>query len=133
MLFRSSTNQFDAACGFGGYRESGIGREGGLEGLFEYLKPAGNGDLEEDIPPPAAGSRGLPTAAGSIDRTAKMYVGGKQVRPDGGNSFVVYGNGGEYVGLAGEGNRKDIRNAVEAAFKASPWARTSAHNRAQIL
>ncbi|MGE3304094.1 MAG: aldehyde dehydrogenase family protein, partial [Hyphomonadaceae bacterium] len=25
------TNQFDAACGFGGYRESGFGREGGLE------------------------------------------------------------------------------------------------------
>ena len=29
------TNQFDASSGFGGYRESGYGREGGREGLFE--------------------------------------------------------------------------------------------------
>ena len=36
----NSTNQFDAACGFGGYRESGFGREGGREGFREYLKPA---------------------------------------------------------------------------------------------
>src|SRR5262249_55927423 len=34
------TNLFDAASGFGGYRESGYGREGGREGLFEYLQPA---------------------------------------------------------------------------------------------
>ena len=33
------TNQFDAAAGFGGYRESGFGREGGKEGLYEYVKP----------------------------------------------------------------------------------------------
>ena len=31
-------NVFDAASGFGGYRESGFGREGGKEGLYEYLK-----------------------------------------------------------------------------------------------
>jgi len=33
------TNVFDAASGFGGYRESGYGREGGREGLWEYVKP----------------------------------------------------------------------------------------------
>jgi aldehyde dehydrogenase (NAD+) len=31
------------------------------------------------------------------------------------------------------GNRKDIRNAVEATHKAAGWAKTTAHNRAQIL
>ena len=31
---------FDAAAGFGGYRESGFGREGGKEGLYEYVKPS---------------------------------------------------------------------------------------------
>src|SRR5207237_2366891 len=36
----NSTNLFDAASGFGGYRESGFGREGGKEGLYEYVKPA---------------------------------------------------------------------------------------------
>ncbi|MGH7541536.1 MAG: aldehyde dehydrogenase family protein, partial [Gemmatimonadota bacterium] len=33
------TNLFDAASGFGGYRESGFGREGGREGLWEYVAP----------------------------------------------------------------------------------------------
>ena len=32
-------NMFDAAAGFGGYRESGFGRDGGKEGLFEYVRP----------------------------------------------------------------------------------------------
>src|SRR5690606_30915898 len=35
-----STDLFDAAAGFGGYKESGFGREGGREGMFEYLRPA---------------------------------------------------------------------------------------------
>src|SRR5881227_1520149 len=34
------TNMFDASSGFGGYRESGFGREGGKEGLYEYVRPA---------------------------------------------------------------------------------------------
>ena len=39
VVWVNSTNLFDAACGFGGYRESGYGREGGKEGLREYLEP----------------------------------------------------------------------------------------------
>src|SRR6516164_5666134 len=39
VVWVNSTNLFDAACGFGGYRESGFGREGGREGLREYLEP----------------------------------------------------------------------------------------------
>ena len=34
----NATNLFDAASGFGGYRESGYGREGGREGMYEYLR-----------------------------------------------------------------------------------------------
>jgi aldehyde dehydrogenase (NAD+) len=37
------------------------------------------------------------------------------------------------VGEAPEGNRKDIRNAVEAAHAAKGWNRSTGHNRAQIL
>ena len=33
----------------------------------------------------------------------------------------------------GEGNRKDIRNAVEAAHAAAGWASATGHNRRQIL
>ncbi len=40
---------------------------------------------------------------------------------------------GRQVGLAGLGGRKDIRNAVEAAAKASSWGAATAHNRAQVL
>src|ERR1700722_14673999 len=40
VVWVNCTNMFDAACGFGGYRESGYGREGGREGLLEYMEPA---------------------------------------------------------------------------------------------
>ena len=69
-----------------------------------------------------------------IDRTAKLYIGGKQTRPDSGHSLPVHGAGGELLGEVGRGNRKDIRNAVEAAHGAAgKWARTTAHTRAQVL
>jgi len=68
-----------------------------------------------------------------IDRTAKLYVGGKQVRPDGGYSLPVSAADGTRAGEVGLGNRKDIRNAVEAAHGAAAWARATAHTRAQVL
>ena len=37
------------------------------------------------------------------------------------------------IGQVGEGNRKDMRNAVEAARAAAGWANQTAHNRAQVL
>jgi aldehyde dehydrogenase (NAD+) len=129
------TNMFDAACGFGGYRESGFGREGGREGLFEYLEAAwfqrapvrhSGKPVSENLPDGRA-----PSIA--IDRTVKLYIGGKQARPDSGYSFEVHGSHGELLGEAPLGNRKDIRNAVAAARKAAGWARTTAHNRAQVL
>lgn len=70
--------------------------------------------------------------AKDIDRTAKLYIGGKQVRPDSGYAYMIYG-AKKLVGLAGSGNRKDIRNAVEAASKASGWEKATGHNRAQVL
>lgn len=72
-----------------------------------------------------------------IDRTPKMYIGGKQVRPDGFYTRPVLGPKGSLIGQVGDGNRKDIRNAVEAAHAAhlaNPgWAMRNGHNRAQIL
>lgn len=141
----NSTNLFDAASGFGGYRESGFGREGGREGLWEYLKP--KWEKEAPVAPAeTAAARPHPTngvaaangaaangALPPIDRTAKLYVGGKQVRPDGGYAMPVYDAQGRLAGEVGLGNRKDIRNAVEAAHKAAGWARATAHNRAQVL
>jgi aldehyde dehydrogenase (NAD+) len=45
----------------------------------------------------------------------------------------VRGLDGRLLGEAPLGNRKDIRNAVEAARKAEGWGKATAHNRAQVL
>jgi aldehyde dehydrogenase (NAD+) len=136
------TNFFDAASGFGGYRESGFGREGGKEGLWEYVKPRWYSSLKEGTPAKSAKSNGKAAPAKKagksgkdlgIDRTAKLYIGGKQARPDQGYSYPVLDTRGNVVGEAGSGNRKDIRNAVEAAHKAAGWGSATAHNRAQVL
>jgi aldehyde dehydrogenase (NAD+) len=74
----------------------------------------------------------VPEAPG-LDRTAKLYIGGKQTRPDSGYSRAVWSPRGRLLGHAGVGNRKDIRNAVEAAHAARGWARTTGHARAQIV
>jgi len=137
VIWINATNLFDAAAGFGGYRESGFGREGGREGLFEYLvadggKAKGKATAKASLvaaPSPTASI----SAVDEVDRTAKLYIGGKQARPDSGYSYAVTNPAGKQVGLAGLGNRKDIRNAVEAAGKAEGWGAATAHNRAQIL
>src|SRR5712691_11634118 len=152
------TNMFDASSGFGGYRESGFGREGGKEGLYEYVRPkwesleavhiARDSTSSNGSGPIAAGdedregasqdlefgaSNGYGASLPTIDRTPKMFIGGKQARPDSGYSRDIYDPQGRMIGQVGEGNRKDIRNAVEAAHAASGWAVGTTHNRAQIL
>jgi aldehyde dehydrogenase (NAD+) len=137
VVWVNCTNLFDASCGFGGYRESGYGREGGREGLLEYLQPSwfNNAAKLPAIPAPAAPDSDEEPEAGppAIDRTVKLYIGGKQVRPDSGYSMEVRSADGRLLGEASLGNRKDIRNAVEAAHKAGAWAKATAHNRAQVL
>ena len=154
-LWINCTNLFDGAAGFGGYRESGFGREGGKEGLFEYLRPNWQDRPRPDIDAASlaesAGSWGahvpslptMPSGKGNgkgplrVDRTPKMYVGGKQARPDGNYTRPVLNPKGELVGQVGDGNRKDIRNAVEAAHAAHlakpGWAMRHGYNRSQIL
>jgi aldehyde dehydrogenase (NAD+) len=143
VVWVNSTNLFDAAAGFGGYRESGFGREGGREGMFEYLSHDGT-TSERATPTAAAPAGAAPTrdavtsVLGSeqpaIDRTPKLFIGGKQARPDSGYSRRILSPNGEKEGEVGEGSRKDLRNAVEAAHAAHRgWSRTTGHNRAQIL
>jgi aldehyde dehydrogenase (NAD+) len=143
-IWINSTNLFDAASGFGGYRESGFGREGGREGLWEYVKQGVGKSATKPTTSQRQKKRENATGASlpptpysllpTIDRTPKLYVGGKQARPDSGYSLLVRDAEGIPIGEVGEGNRKDIRNAVEAAQSAlKGWASTNAHNRAQIL
>ncbi|OSP55497.1 aldehyde dehydrogenase family protein [Pseudoruegeria sp. SK021] len=135
VVWINATNLFDAGAAFGGYRESGFGREGAREGLLEYLVPTGFKQGKSRPAPvltPDVTPFGGTSTAPEIDITAKLYIGGKQVRADGGQSYTVMGKSGA-VGQAALGNRKDIRNAVEAAAKASGWSGVTAHNRAQVL
>ena len=128
VLWINCHNQFDASCGFGGVKESGFGREGGKEGLYEYLKPR--------YLSPVKNVRSKKTNSNKnqlIDRTLKFYIGGKQVRPDGGHSIETFNANGTLAAVVGSGNRKDIRNAVNAAVKAASWSSQSGHGRAQIL
>jgi aldehyde dehydrogenase (NAD+) len=137
VVWINSTNMFDAACGFGGYRESGFGREGGKEGMYAYLKPSFTKDLpqykDSKTKLSAAKHEAAVEGLANIDRTAKLYIGGKQARPDGAYSFSILDAKGKLAGQVGEGNRKDIRNAVEAAKKAEGWSKSAHHLRAQIL
>ncbi|HYL46799.1 MAG TPA: aldehyde dehydrogenase family protein [Candidatus Limnocylindrales bacterium] len=149
VVWVNCTNLFDASCGFGGYRESGYGREGGREGLLEYLEPTWfksapqlharplaidqcSGDFTS--PPPSDFEQDHPESlTPPIDRTVKLFIAGKQARPDSGYSFPVRAADGRLLGEAPVGNRKDIRNAVEAALKATAWLKATAHTRAQVL
>ncbi len=197
VVWVNATNLFDAAAGFGGYRESGFGREGGREGMWEYLasvdgregvagaegvagvEATEGADGVESLDGPsvargappenqsgahlaggqhhsgAGGSRSplpseqpTPTPHGEtlessapehpplppLDRTPKLYIAGRQARPDSGYSIAVHNPDGHTIGQVGDGNRKDIRNAVEAARAATKgWARATGHARAQIL
>src|SRR6266850_3240265 len=144
VVWVNCTNLFDAASGFGGYRESGFGREGGREGMWEYLKAdwekanaergTRNVTAESDVPVPRSDFR-VPSSGAlpPIDRTYKLFIGGKQARPDQGYSRKIVGPDGRTLGEVAEGNRKDVRNAVEAAHAAEAWGRGSGHMRAQIL
>ena len=156
VIWVNSHNMFDAAAGFGGYKESGFGREGGKEGLYMYVRPSwqtrprptitdemkSNGSWGKAAPalpvlpaalPEAPSEQAIATAMPTIDRTAKMYIGGKQARPDGNYSVSIKTPQGILIDVVGDGNRKDIRNAVEAASKAQGgWGKRAAHNRAQI-
>jgi aldehyde dehydrogenase (NAD+) len=154
VVWINSTNLFDAAAGFGGYRESGFGREGGREGMYEYLLPDRLSETDDLAAGRAARAASKSTrGAGAVrplrraaelddadrgaplvDRTPKLFVGGKQVRPDSGYSIRITGADGRTLGEVGEGNRKDIRNAVEAAHAAAAgWSKATGHTRAQIL
>ena len=129
VLWINCHNQFDASCGFGGVKESGFGREGGKEGLYEYLKPRFLSPIKKSKSKKITENNNEQ----SIDRTLKFYIGGKQVRPDGGHSISTYNADGSLAAIVGSGNRKDIRNAVNAAIKAASWSSQSGHGRAQIL
>ncbi|MCW1931360.1 aldehyde dehydrogenase family protein [Pararhodobacter zhoushanensis] len=126
VVWINGTNMFDANAPFGGMRESGFGREGAREGMLAYLTGDEASGKERKAPEALSPLPGSATGD-AVDRTRKLYIGGAQKRPDGGYSYAVPG------AQVPMGSRKDIRNAVEAAHKASGWSKVTGHNRAQVL
>ena len=127
VIWINSTNLFDAACGFGGYKESGFGREGGIEGIRTYQ--------DTSLPETSNVSKKIiknKVELPSIDATPKLYVGGKQKRPDSGYSFNQLSAQKEFICDIARANRKDVRDTVEAASK-SKIGSLNNFNRSQIL
>ena len=127
VIWINSTNLFDAACGFGGYKESGFGREGGSEGIRAYQDKK----LPENSKSLTKISKNK-VVLSQIDTTPKLYVGGKQKRPDSGYSFNQMSVQKEFICDIARANRKDVRDAVEAASK-SKIGSLNNFNRSQIL
>ena len=78
VVWINATNLFDAAAGFGGYRESGFGREGGREGMHEYLVPGmGSGpearSQKQGRPPLSVPSRAGERAFGDRPHGQALY------------------------------------------------------------
>ncbi|KAJ4444755.1 hypothetical protein ANN_06552 [Periplaneta americana] len=138
----------DAGVPFSGWKQSGIGILGGKGGLLEFLQYQGvrtnmttehveyksfgaTPDISAVSCPPSVCQQ---NDNGVVDCTYKLYYGGAYKRPDGNSSLVVFDGTGKVYGSIAEGNRKDVRNAVEAALKAQPvWWKLGAHLRSQIL
>jgi aldehyde dehydrogenase (NAD+) len=107
VVWANTFNRFDPSSPFGGYKESGFGREGGRQGLLDYASH------HERAP------NRLP-----ITKTPKVYIGGAFVRSESARTFKVSDASGAFFANMPQCTRKDLRNAVEAAAKAGPgWAK----------
>ena len=100
VVWSNTFNKFDPASPFGGYKESGYGREGGRHGLEAYPQ------MSERI---------------DVRKTSKLFIGGAFPRSESGRTFVVNDSKGDFLANAAKASRKDARDAVVAARKAFRW------------
>ena len=69
-----------------------------------------------------------------VRKTYKLFIGGAFPRSESGRSYEVTDDSGSFLANAVRASRKDIRDAVTAARKASSsWATITGYNRGQIL
>ena len=127
VIWINSTNLFDASVGFGGYKESGFGREGGAEGIRAYI----NFKIPK-LKQKRKVNNKIPYQLTYIDKTPKLYIGGKQKRPDSGYSYPVYSIKNEFLCDLPLANRKDVRDTVEIAKKTLNSVPNN-FNRSQVL
>ena len=85
VVWANTFNRFDPSSPFGGYRESGFGREGGRHGLAAYLEGAFGERPCLRARRPRAGAAGRL----AVRKTYKLYVGGAFPRSESGRSYLV--------------------------------------------
>lgn len=134
----------DAAVPTGGCKESGSSWHGGLDGLYEYLRPSGtparlpylSENLNYDmfgLAVPSTLPAGSETGPGPAPPYG-LFVGGRFQAPGGRSSRPIQDAHGNLHGYVAEGGAKDIRGAVEAAHQAAPgWVGQSPGTRAALL
>ena len=152
VIWANTFNRFDPSSPFGGYKESGYGREGGKQGLAAYLQSsagarrsrlgaerAHRARAHEARCAAEAGAH--PTSRGRammvhlvVPKTYKLYIGGKFPRSESGRTYEVVSSKGAFLANAAKASRKDARDAVVAARAAvSGWAGATGYNRGQVL
>jgi aldehyde dehydrogenase (NAD+) len=135
VVWANTFNRFDPGSPFGGYKESGFGREGGRQGLLPYVSMEASGGR----PPRRTARRERSWREEASDRlgvpkTYKLFIDGAMARSESGRSYGVRGASGGWLANAVRASRKDIRDAVVAARRTWPqWAALSAYNRGQVL
>ncbi|XP_036162972.1 aldehyde dehydrogenase family 16 member A1 isoform X1 [Myotis myotis] len=134
----------DPAVPTGGCKESGSSWHGGLDGLYEYLRPAGTPArlpyLSENLNYDTFGLT-VPSALPAGPETGPspappygLFVGGRFQAPGARSSRPIHDSQGNLHGYVAEGGAKDIRVAVEAAHQAAPgWMGQSPGARAALL
>ena len=74
VIWDNTFNRFDPTASFGGYKESGFGREGGPSGMAAYL------DTDDEA------GRAM-TRICAVPKTYKLYIGGKFPRSESGRTY----------------------------------------------
>ncbi|CAN5585790.1 hypothetical protein BH24ACT26_BH24ACT26_20830 [soil metagenome] len=149
VVWANTFNRFDPGSPFGGYKESGFGREGGRQGLESYVRLThGDGGraphrARDEAAPGQGRSAGTTSARTTSERTPgrldvrktyKLYLGGAWPRSESNRSYPVRSRDGDWLANAVRASRKDVRDAVVAARKASGgWAGATAYNLGQVL
>ena len=161
VVWANTFNRFDPTAAFGGYKESGFGREGGRSGLGAYLDtdddpfpeirsapsiPATHSpetESVEELSEAAALADAIEVVAAaappaqrvSVSKTYKLYIGGAFPRSESGRTYPATGGvDGSIKANVAQGSRKDARDAVVAARKAvKGWSGSTAYNRGQVI
>jgi aldehyde dehydrogenase (NAD+) len=135
VVWANTFNRFDPTSPFGGYKESGFGREGGRHGLEPYVVlegprpvPARRRETIHTVAPEAEGERV------GVRKTYKLFIGGRWPRSESNRTYEVFDSRGGSLANAVRASRKDVRDAVTAARKSlTGWTALTAYNRGQIL